>query len=70
MENRVNYVYQPHIKTFFWTGNFYRQHQKEIVQWCKQYGCNMPSKDHGWVECPDDKTVTMFVLRWPYTSTT
>jgi len=34
---------------------------EELVAWCEEYSCNVYQN---WVECPDDETVTMFILRW------
>jgi hypothetical protein len=60
--------YQPHIRTFFWDRgttdrmlNRLLEDDDEFVEWCWQHDCNV---HHTWVECPDDETVTMFVLRW------
>lgn len=53
------------VRTFFWVDrDYYRQNRKEIVQWGERYGCNIPSKEHGWIEIPDERVETLFRLRW------
>ena len=62
------WVYQPHIRTFFWVRNtndrmFNRklENDKEFADWCWEHDCNIHDS---WVEIPDEDTVTMFILRW------
>jgi len=53
------------VKTFFWVdGDFYRQNSKEILQWAERYNCKVPSREHGWIEMPDDRIETLFRLTW------
>ena len=33
----------------------------EFMAWCEEHDCNAYET---WVECLDDETVTMFILRW------
>jgi hypothetical protein len=59
------FVYQKHIQTFFWADcDFYRQNKESILQWAEFYNCNVPSKLHGWIECPDDDVVAAFRITW------
>jgi hypothetical protein len=64
------WVYAPHILTFFWDHN----HQKsgyardgelindtELYKWCIDHNCRI---NYTWVECPDEETVVLFILRW------
>jgi len=62
------WVYQPHIHTFFWDRSAYDrmfnrmlEDDDEFVEWCWQHDCNI---HHTWVEVPDEKTVTLFMLKW------
>ena len=70
MKRKREWVYSPHILTFFWD----HKHQKsgwsrdgellsdtELTKWCSENGCRI---NYTWVECPDEETVTAFVLRW------
>ena len=53
------------VKTFFWVDqDFYRQNSKEILQWAERYNCKVPSREHGWIEMPDDRIETLFRLTW------
>ena len=63
-----NWVYQKHIRTFFWDrGPWERMTNRkleddaEFMAWCEEHDCNAYET---WVECLDDETVTMFILRW------
>lgn len=57
--------YQSKIKTFFWVDDkYYKENRKAIIQWSERYGCNMPSKEHGWIEMPNDRVETLFRLQW------
>lgn len=57
--------YQSHIKTFFWIdSNFYRQNKHDILEWAERYGCKVPSREHGWIEMPNERVETLFRLRW------
>lgn len=59
------FVYQPHIRTFFWADHqFYLRHKEELIAWADFYNCKMPSDLYGWVTCPDDDTAMAFKLRW------
>ena len=57
--------YQSVVRTFFWVDEkFYKQNRREIIQWGERYGCNMPSKEYGWIQIPDDRIEMLFRLRW------
>lgn len=57
--------YQSKVRTFFWIDSeYYRQHRREIIQWGDRYECKMPSKEHGWIEMPNDRIETLFRLQW------
>ena len=62
------WVYHSSIRTFFWE----REHEKrmdhyklandaDLMEWCQKYNCIV---HYTWVECPDDETVLLFLLRW------
>ena len=60
--------YSPAIRTFFWNRDHYSrmlnhnlETDEELLAWCEEYSCNVYQN---WVECPDDETATMFILRW------
>ena len=62
------WVYQPNIKTFFWDRGFYDrmvdrtlEADDDFVEWCWQNDCNI---DNTWVEVPDERTATLFMLKW------
>ena len=62
------WVYHSKIRTFFWDRDHYSrmlnhtlERDEEVLAWCEEYSCNVYQT---WVECPDDETVTMFILRW------
>jgi hypothetical protein len=62
------WVYHSKIRTFFWDRDSYSrmlnrtlEDDDDFVEWCEEHSCNV---DQTWVECPDDETVTMFILRW------
>ena len=64
-EKGVRYTYQSKIRTFFWVDEKFAQtNRKKILDWADRHGCNVPSKKFMWIECPDDKTVTLFHLTW------
>ena len=57
--------YQKHVRTFFWVDEkFYRQNKNEILQWAEQYKCLVPSREHGWIEVPDERIELLFRLQW------
>jgi hypothetical protein len=57
--------YQPHIRTFFWVdSDFYRQNKHEILQWAERYNCKVPSREHGWIEMPNERVELLFRLTW------
>lgn len=57
--------YQKHIKTFFWVDDkYYRQNRREILAWAKLYKCKVPSREHGWIEMPNDRVELLFRLQW------
>ena len=62
------WVAQPHIRTFFWERDSYSRMIKrmleeddELVKWCHTYRCKIQDT---WIECPDDKTMTLFMMKW------
>ena len=64
------WLYQPHSLTFFWnyplTMTFISRREElmldtEFTKWCSENGCKI---NHTWVKCPDEKTATLFILRW------
>ena len=67
------WVYQPHILTFFYD---YRKNVKirsfkeqeealsadnEFASWCAENNCKIQCT---WVECPDGETAVLFTMRW------
>lgn len=61
----VRYTFSPKIRTFFWVDtDFAEKNRKQILAWAEKHKCNVPSKRYMWIECPDDKTVTLFHLTW------
>ncbi len=57
--------YHPQIRTFFWVdSNFYRQNKHDILQWAERYNCRVPSREHGWIEMPNEQVEMLFRLRW------
>ena len=60
--------YSPAIRTFFWNRTTYDrmldrklEADDEFVEWCWQHDCNIHET---WVECPDEATATLFMLKW------
>lgn len=63
--NNDRFVYQSKIQTFFWKDvDFYSNNQKEIEKWAEDNGCKIPSKEFGWVDCPNEAVATLFYLKW------
>ena len=63
--NGMRFMYQDKIRTFFWAdADFYHENKYAILEWAKQYNCDMPSFAYGWVQVPDDNTALLFMLRW------
>lgn len=57
--------YQKHVKTFFWVDSkFYKENKREILSWAKQHKCEVPSHEYGWITCPSNNVVLMFMLTW------
>ena len=57
--------YSGKVRTFFWVDDkYYRQNHREIIQWGERYGCKIPSKEHGWIEMPNEKVELLFRMAW------
>lgn len=41
--------------------NYWVKHTDNLEKWCKDYGCKREGLT---VSIPDDKTLTLFYLRW------
>ena len=62
------WVYNPHIKTFFWDRGFYDrmvnrtlEADDQFIEWCWQHDCNVEKIQ---VEVPDERTASLFLLKW------
>jgi hypothetical protein len=62
------WVYHPKIRTFFWDRGPYErmvnrklETDEEFMAWCEEHDCNVHET---WVECLDDRTASLFLLRW------
>lgn len=60
--------YSPAIRTFFWERTTSDrlvdrklEDDDDFVEWCWQHDCNVHET---WVELPDEKTASLFLLRW------
>jgi hypothetical protein len=58
----------PTALCFYWERNTYDRMlnrsldaDDEFIEWCYQ---NYIQVHHEWVECPDEATMTLFVLKW------
>lgn len=57
--------YQSNVRTFFWVDeNYYKEHRKEIIQWGERYGCKTASREHGWIEVPNERVELLFRMTW------
>lgn len=64
-DQRYRTSYQSKIRTFFWVDEkFYKTNRHEILKWAETYNCKVPSKEHGWIEMPNDRVETLFRLIW------
>jgi hypothetical protein len=58
----------PVVLAFYWERNTYDRMvnrslhaDDEFVEWCFQHYIQV---HHDWVECPDEATTTLFMLKW------
>ncbi len=57
--------YQSKVRTFFWVDSkFYKENRREILQWAERFNCKVPSREHGWIEMPDDRVEFLFRIAW------
>ena len=69
VKRRRRWRYSEKVRTFFWLRDDYLdlrmssklQNDAELIAWCEQHDCNMQDD---WIECPDDRTATLFMLKW------
>lgn len=57
--------YQSKSRTFFWVdSDYYRQNSGEIIKWADRYRCIMRSREHGWIEMPNERVEMLFRIQW------
>lgn len=60
-----NLVYQTKIKTLFWRNlHFYINNKYEIINYCKNIGCEVESETFGWIVCPSDNHALTVILKY------